>query len=69
VTLTGVVIGLIAALGLSRVMAGYVYGIKSTDPLAFSAAAVVLILAALVACYIPAQRAASVDPMKALRTE
>jgi putative ABC transport system permease protein len=69
VTLTGVLIGLVAALGLSRVMASYVYGIKSTDLLTFSAAAFVLILAALVACYLPARRAASVNPMQALRTE
>jgi predicted permease len=69
VTLTGVAIGLVASLGLSRVIAGYVYGIKSTDPLTFSGAAIVLILAALAACYVPAHRAASVDPMQALRTE
>ena len=69
VTLTGVAIGLVATLGLSRIMAGYVYGIKPTDPLTFAAAAVVLLLAALVACYVPARRAASIEPMRVLRSE
>jgi predicted permease len=68
-TLTGVAIGLAAALALSRVMAGYVYGIKSTDPLTFATAALLLVLAALAACYIPARRAMHVDPMRALRIE
>ena len=69
VTLIGVVIGLAAALGLSRIMADYVYGIKATDPLTYTAATLLLVLAALAACYIPARRAASVDPMQALRNE
>ena len=69
VTLIGVVIGLVAALGLSRVMADYVYGIKATDPLTYTAATLVLVLAAMAACYIPARRAASVDPMQALRNQ
>ncbi len=68
-TLTGVAIGLAAALGLSRVMAGYVYGIRSTDPLTFAGAALLLTLAALAACYIPARRAIYVEPMRALRME
>jgi putative ABC transport system permease protein len=69
VTLVGVVIGLAAALGLSRVMAGYVYGIKSTDPLTFASAALLLMLAALAACYVPAWRAMLVEPIQALRSE
>jgi len=69
VTFTGVAIGLAVALGLSRIMASYVYGIKPTDPLTFAAATLTLTLAALVACYVPAGRAASTEPMNALRSE
>jgi len=69
VTLIGVSIGLAAALGLSRVMAGYVYGIKSTDPLTYAAAALLLTLVALAACFIPARRAMRVEPTRALRVE
>jgi predicted permease len=69
VTLIGVAIGLMAALALSRVMADYVYGIKATDPLTYLASTFVLVLASLAACYVPARRAASVNPMQALRNE
>lgn len=69
VTLVGTAIGLVAALGLSQVMAGYVYGIKATDPLTYAAATLALVLTALMACYVPARRAASVNPMQALRNE
>jgi putative ABC transport system permease protein len=56
-------------LGLSRVMAGYVYGIKATDPLTYAAAALLLVLVALAACYVPARRAMHVEPIQALRIE
>jgi putative ABC transport system permease protein len=69
VTLIGVVIGLVAALAVSRVMAGYVYGIRATDPLTYAAAATLLILVALGACFLPARRAMQIQPMKALRME
>lgn len=66
---TGVLIGLAFSLGLSRVMAGYVYGVRSTDPLTYAAAALVLVSIALLACYIPARRAMRIQPMRALRVE
>jgi predicted permease len=69
VTLVGVSIGLVGAAGLSRIMAGYLYGITPTDPLTFALASLVLVLVALLASYLPARRAASVDPVVALRYE
>ena len=68
-TAIGVVLGLAGALALSRVMAGYIYGISSTDPVTFAAASLLLATVSLLASYIPAQRASRVDPIVALRQE
>ena len=67
--LTGVAIGVIAALLLTRLMSSMLFGVSPTDPLTFVAVAGLLCLIALLACYVPARRAMQVDPMVALRYE
>src|SRR6516162_5681357 len=68
-TLIGIAIGAAAALVLTRLMSSMLFEVKPTDPLTFAGVAILLCLIALLACYIPARRAASVDPLQALRSE
>jgi putative ABC transport system permease protein len=65
----GVVLGMAAALMLTRLIAGFLFGVKSWDPAAFLSAPVILAVVVLLAVWLPAIRAARVDPMQALRTE
>ena len=67
--LIGVLFGSIATIGLTRLMATLLFGVSARDPLTFAAIAALLLAVALLACWIPARRAAKVDPMTALRWE
>jgi len=67
--LTGAVVGLVGALIMSHLMAGLLYGVRPADPLTFAGVALLLLVVAIFACYIPARRAIRVDPMVALRHE
>jgi predicted permease len=68
-SLTGTTLGLLAALGLTRLLAKLLFGVSATDPLTFVGVAALLMAVSLLACWIPARRAARVDPLIALRCE
>ena len=68
-TLMGLVAGIILSLGLTRTLRSLLFGVTSTDLVTFAGVIALLVVTALLACYIPARRAANVDPMVALRYE
>jgi ABC-type antimicrobial peptide transport system permease subunit len=67
--LTGLAVGILASLGLARLLATMLYGVQATDVLTYTGVIGLLVLAAALASYIPARRAMKVDPMVALRYE
>jgi len=67
--LMGTAIGTVAALGLARLLAAQLFGVTAHDPLTFASVAILLMVVAVAACYVPARRAMRVDPMVALRHE
>ena len=67
--LAGVLVGMIAAVGVGRLVAGYLYGVKPYDPICLGTGAVAAAVIALLACYLPARRATRVDPIEVLRHE
>jgi putative ABC transport system permease protein len=69
VTAVGIVLGLVASVVLTRVVASYLVGVSATDPVTFAGVPVLLLGVAALASYLPARRAAGIDPVKALHEE
>jgi ABC-type antimicrobial peptide transport system permease subunit len=69
VALTGVAVGVLTAIGVTRFLESLLFGVQPIDTFTFVGMASVMLAIALLACYVPARRASAVDPMQALRTE
>jgi putative ABC transport system permease protein len=68
-TSAGVIAGVLASLALTQLMSNLLFDVSATDPLTFAAVALLLAIVALAACYVPARRAAALEPLVALRNE
>jgi putative ABC transport system permease protein len=68
-TIAGLMLGLAGALALTRVLTSFLYGVSALDPVTFAAVPTLLLASTIMACLIPARRAANVDPMRTLRYE
>ena len=62
-------IGILASVALTRIVAGLLFDVSGTDPMVFGGVSLILTIVALAACYIPARRATRIDPLIALRIE
>jgi ABC-type antimicrobial peptide transport system permease subunit len=67
--LVGIVIGILAAIAITRILSSVLYGVSPTDPTTLIVVSVVMLLIAVLASYVPAQRAMSVNPVEALRAD
>ena len=68
-TIIGVVLGLAAAFGLTRLLSGLLFGVAAVDVTTFASISLLLVIVSLLACYLPARRAMRIDPLRALRYE
>ena len=65
----GIAVGVVAAVAATRVMGGLLFNVSTTDPVTYAVVATLLTIVALIASYVPARRAALVDPMTAIRAQ